>query len=91
MVVIVIIVRVVMAFAAGVLSTHGQQVEEAQHSEADAGDEHHRAEDPVRWQVVGQPTADVEVQQHAAPQQEHGDTEEMNEGAGSTHGNLGLM
>lgn len=89
-IVVVMRVAVIMAFAARILSPHGEQIEEAQHGQTDAGHQHHRTEDAIRWQVVRQTTADVEVKQHAAPQKEHGDAEEVNEGAGSTHGSLGF-
>lgn len=87
-VVIMIIVGmpVIMALTARIFAAHRQQIEKAQHGEADAGHEHHRAENPIRRQVIHQTTAVIKIQQHAAPQQEHGDTEEMNEGACSTHG-----
>jgi hypothetical protein len=91
-VVIMVIMRVtvIVAFAAHVFRADGQQIEKAQYGQANAGDQDHGPEDAFWRQVAGQTTAGVEVKQHAAPKEEHGDTEEMDEGACSTHGVTGV-
>ena len=68
LVIVVVIVVMIMAAAIRCLVANGGQIENAEHEQADASDEGHRAEDAIRRQVVNQASADVKVDQHAAPQ-----------------------
>ena len=79
-----------MTFTADVLGIQGEQIEQGQHAEADGRGEHHWAEDAVRRQVGRDAAADVEEKHHAPPQQEGGDAEQVDEGAGAGHGEAGI-
>jgi hypothetical protein len=76
---IMAVVGVIVAFAADVLGIHREQIEEREHGEANASGDHHRAEDAI-WRQVGRDAAgNMKEEHHAAPEQERGDAEEMNE------------
>ena len=76
-VLVIMVVFMVMPAAIRCLMANGGQVENAEHEQADAGDQCHRAEDAIRWQVVNEATADMEVEHHAAPEQQQGNADEM--------------
>jgi len=84
-VVIVVIMRVIVTFAADVLGIHGEEIEESQHAEADASGQHHRTKDAIRWQVGHDAAGDVEKEHHSAPKQEGGDAEQVKESASAGH------
>ena len=75
--VMVMVMIMVMSAALRASRLHGGQIEERQNHQADPGDEHHRAEDAVRRQVMHHATAHVKVEEHRAPKQEERHTDEM--------------
>ena len=76
---VMVAVRVIVTFTADVLSIHREQIEEREHGEADASSDDHRAEDTIRRQVKRDASGNVEKEHHAAPEQERGDAEEVDE------------
>lgn len=83
--IMMIMVGVVMAFAADVLRIHGEQIEQREHPQANRSREHHRPENAIRRQVGGDTTRDMEEEHHAAPKKEGGNAEKVDEGAGAAH------
>ena len=79
--VVMIVMRVIVVAAIGVLRVEREQIEQTEHAEAHASPQHHVAEDAIRRQVGGDAAAGVKVEHHAAPEQEHGDAEQMDESA----------
>ena len=77
----VIVMGVIMPFAADVLGIHGKQIEECEHTKANSSSEHHWAEDAIWRQVSVDTLSDVEEKHHATPEQERGDAKEVDEGA----------
>lgn len=79
LVIMVVFMVMVMVMPAAIrcLMANGGQVENAEHEQTDAGDQCHRAEDAIRRQVVNEATADMEVEHHAAPEQQQGNADEM--------------
>jgi hypothetical protein len=78
---IVVVVRVIVTFAADVLGIHGEQIEQCEDAQPDAGGEHHGAENPIGRQVGCDASGDVEKEHHTAPDEERGDAEEVDESA----------
>ena len=76
----------IVTFAADVLGIHGEEIEESQHAEANPGGEHHGTENAIRRQVGHDAAGDVKEKHHAAPKQEGGDAEQVEESAGAGHG-----
>lgn len=82
--VVVVMAVVVAAIVFG--SGEGEEVEQPEDHEADAGDEDHRLEDAIWGEIVNDAAGGVKVQEDAAPKEEQSDTDEVGEGAGSVHG-----
>ena len=79
--VVMIVMGMIVMAAIGVLGVQREQIEQTEHAEADSGPQHHVAKDAIRRQVGGDAPAGVKVEHHAAPEQEHGDAEQMDESA----------
>ena len=79
MAVIVVVVGVIVTFTADVLGIHREQIEQGENEQADACRENHGPENAIRRQVGGDAAVHVKEQHHAAPKEERGDAEEMNE------------
>lgn len=73
----IVIMAVVMAFAAGHCGIHGHQIKQADHGQADAGHQDHRPEDAIPWQIQVYSARVVEIQEHSAPDEKQGDTDEV--------------
>jgi hypothetical protein len=87
MVMVMSAVAIVISDAAGrFLGLHRGEIEKCHHDQPDAAPKDHGLEDAVRWQVVGDASAGVEVQHNAAPQQEEGYAEKVNAVALGGHG-----
>lgn len=83
---VIVIMVMIMPAAIRCLVADGGQIENAQHQQPDASDQSHRAEDAIRRQVVNETSADVEVEHHAAPQQQQRDTDQMIDDTLRAHG-----
>lgn len=77
----VIVMGVIMPFAADVLGIHGEQIKECEHAKANSSGEHHGSENAIRRQVGVDALGDVEEKHHTTPEQERGDAKEVDEGA----------
>jgi type III secretory pathway component EscR len=84
----VMIMSMIVAAAVRVLVSHGEQIEETEHDEADACDEHHGNEESFLGEIhpADEASAGVEVDQDAAPQEEQCNADVVDEAARRFHG-----
>jgi len=74
--VVIVIMRVVVA-AVALWNAHGEQVEQGQHHQADAGDQHHRSEYTIWGQILGDAPRGIKVKHDGTPKQQQGDTDQV--------------
>ncbi|GEP44385.1 hypothetical protein BGE01nite_36760 [Brevifollis gellanilyticus] len=82
---VTMIVITIMAGTTAVICLGGEEIEEPHYAHANAGDEHHLAENAVRRQIGVHTAADVEIEEHGAPDQHDQDADEVDGGASSGH------
>lgn len=76
----------VMAVTTGDFRVHGEEIESSHDRQTDACDQNHRAKDTVSGQVLVHTSGEVEIQEHGAPEEEQRNADQVDDGAGSTHG-----
>jgi hypothetical protein len=74
----IVVMRVIMTTTVcpGVL--RGGSIEEPEHDQSNAREEHHGTKNAVGREVVYDASTRVKVEQHAPPQEQKGDADEMN-------------
>jgi hypothetical protein len=85
LVIMMVVVAMIVITAGGVLCLRGEEIKKRDNAHADASDEDHVTEDAIWRQVSSDSTADVEVEEHSAPDQHDQDAKEVNGGASSRH------